>query len=81
MNREDQFVDVVADDFHIRAAERSGHHRAAAEGRDVDIAGDQHLGQLGGAGNEDDLIFQAFFGEEAGVAGDPDSVYAALIEL
>ena len=48
-----------------------GHHRTAAEGRDVDVAGDQHLGQLGGAGNEDDLIFQTFFGEKARRRGRP----------
>jgi len=53
--------------FQVRPAEHRGDHGSPAQRRDVDVAGDGDLSQLSGAGNEDDLVFQTFFGENPAV--------------
>ncbi len=72
-----QFVDGGADDFEVRAAEARSDRRGSAQRRDVHFSRHRDLGELGAVGNENDLVVQPFFGEEAGIVRDPDADVSA----
>ena len=73
-DEKNQLVDVVADDLQIRAAQRCRHYGTALRAEAMSTSpATKTLRQLSRAGNENDLVVQIFFGEEAGVARNPNT--------